>query len=52
MEREQYQQIRDNALREREEVKNLLWKEALLRLAVAADELDAMEARTIDKDKK
>ena len=45
VEREQYQQIRDSALKEREKVKNVLWKEALIRLASAANALDAMEAR-------
>ena len=51
VEREQYQQIRETALQEREQVKNFLWKEALLRLALAADALDAMEARTEDRKK-
>lgn len=47
---EELQDIRDRATERAERLMNPLWKRAYLRLADAADALDAMKARTIDKD--
>jgi len=46
---EELQGIRDRATKMGREVKNQLWKRAYLRLADAANILDAMETRTIEK---
>ena len=46
--REKLQEIRDNAIAEAESC-NKTWKRAFLRLAEAADYLDAMEARTEER---
>lgn len=44
--REEYQEISERAVKMQRKVKNAYWKRAYLRLADAADTLDAMEART------
>ncbi len=47
-ERFEMQRIRSLAIINAEKVVNLTWKRAYLRLADAADAIDAMVARTID----
>ena len=49
-EREELQEIRDRAVGITETVGNDHWKQALKQLAGAADRLDAMIARTEDKE--
>jgi len=49
-EREEMQDIRESAEKNAADVKDHTWKRAYLRLADAADNIDAMIARTIDKD--
>ena len=48
--REEYQDISERAVNMQRKVKNSYWKRAYLRLADAADALDAMEVRTIDNE--
>jgi len=49
-EREELQEIRDRAIRITKTVGNDHWRQALKQLAGAADRLDAMIARTEDKE--
>jgi len=48
--REELQDLSERAVKMQRQVKNSFWKRAYLRLADAANALDAMEARTVDKD--
>ena len=48
--REELQDIRERAVENAEAVKNNHWKRAYKQLADAADRLDAMEARTEDRE--
>ncbi len=47
--REELQDIRDNAVKNAKSVPNGHWQRVYMQLADAADRLDAMEARTKDK---
>ena len=47
--REELQEICSRADERSDEVKNEFWKEAYFKLAIAANTLDAMEARTEEK---
>ena len=48
--REDLQQLRVDAIRFADSVADNLWKTAYIELARAADRVDAMEARTEDKE--